>query len=153
MTFTRVQEPRALRARDVGDARHGRTSHARPTSRRLPCETSRVKRTVGVEEEFLLVGDDGQPVARAAEALEASGTDDKGGGTGSLESEFMEEQLETATHPRRELDDLATEIRDGRRRAQERSEEHTSELQSRENLVCRLLLEKKKLQVETERNW
>src|SRR5690606_41161260 len=29
-------------------------------------------------------------------------------------------------------------------RAQARSEEHTSELQSRENLVCRLLLEKKK---------
>src|SRR5690606_41843020 len=29
-------------------------------------------------------------------------------------------------------------------RSFERSEEHTSELQSRENLVCRLLLEKKK---------
>src|SRR5207302_11056352 len=29
-------------------------------------------------------------------------------------------------------------------RKQNRSEEHTSELQSRENLVCRLLLEKKK---------
>src|SRR5207302_9760812 len=29
-------------------------------------------------------------------------------------------------------------------RWRERSEEHTSELQSRENLVCRLLLEKKK---------
>src|SRR5690606_36289610 len=29
------------------------------------------------------------------------------------------------------------------RQADERSEEHTSELQSRENLVCRLLLEKK----------
>src|SRR5207302_6633719 len=29
-------------------------------------------------------------------------------------------------------------------RADSRSEEHTSELQSRENLVCRLLLEKKK---------
>src|SRR5690606_41129557 len=28
--------------------------------------------------------------------------------------------------------------------AQQRSEEHTSELQSRENLVCRLLLEKNK---------
>src|SRR5690606_40381888 len=28
-----------------------------------------------------------------------------------------------------------------------RSEEHTSELQSRENLVCRLLLEKKKTQL------
>src|SRR5690606_41588495 len=30
-----------------------------------------------------------------------------------------------------------------------RSEEHTSELQSRENLVCRLLLEKKKQQINT----
>src|SRR5690606_41415527 len=29
-------------------------------------------------------------------------------------------------------------------RVEQRSEEHTSELQSRENLVCRLLLEKKK---------
>src|SRR6266511_5288422 len=29
-----------------------------------------------------------------------------------------------------------------------RSEEHTSELQSRENLVCRLLLEKKKKKIE-----
>src|SRR5690606_41062288 len=32
----------------------------------------------------------------------------------------------------------------GRCGADSRSEEHTSELQSRENLVCRLLLEKKK---------
>src|SRR5690606_41454461 len=32
-----------------------------------------------------------------------------------------------------------------RRMRPRRSEEHTSELQSRENLVCRLLLEKKKL--------
>src|SRR5436309_10238800 len=31
------------------------------------------------------------------------------------------------------------------RRVHLRSEEHTSELQSRENLVCRLLLEKKKI--------
>src|SRR5436309_6834994 len=31
----------------------------------------------------------------------------------------------------------------------ERSEEHTSELQSRENLVCRLLLEKKKTTLST----
>src|SRR5690606_636671 len=31
-----------------------------------------------------------------------------------------------------------------------RSEEHTSELQSRENLVCRLLLEKKKTQSQCE---
>src|SRR5690606_40078205 len=32
-----------------------------------------------------------------------------------------------------------------------RSEEHTSELQSRENLVCRLLLEKKKKTIRTKR--
>src|SRR5690606_39767437 len=31
-----------------------------------------------------------------------------------------------------------------------RSEEHTSELQSRENLVCRLLLEKKKICIKTQ---
>src|SRR5690606_39737501 len=36
----------------------------------------------------------------------------------------------------------AHELGDSRKRG--RSEEHTSELQSRENLVCRLLLEKKK---------
>src|SRR5260370_7480401 len=34
--------------------------------------------------------------------------------------------------------------RNNNRAAQERSEEHTSELQSHLNLVCRLLLEKKK---------
>src|SRR5436309_4752743 len=33
-----------------------------------------------------------------------------------------------------------------------RSEEHTSELQSRENLVCRLLLEKKKKVIQRSRN-
>src|SRR5436309_7504537 len=33
-----------------------------------------------------------------------------------------------------------------------RSEEHTSELQSRENLVCRLLLEKKKKKISTRRS-
>src|SRR5690606_39392641 len=35
-------------------------------------------------------------------------------------------------------------VREAHRRPRSRSEEHTSELQSRENLVCRLLLEKKK---------
>src|SRR5690606_33277560 len=33
--------------------------------------------------------------------------------------------------------------------SRERSEEHTSELQSRENLVCRLLLEKKKIKLKS----
>src|SRR2546421_800957 len=35
-------------------------------------------------------------------------------------------------------------LRGARARVKERSEEHTSELQSRSDLVCRLLLEKKK---------
>src|SRR2546430_17573936 len=34
-----------------------------------------------------------------------------------------------------------------------RSEEHTSELQSQSNLVCRLLLEKKKISLSTGRRW
>src|SRR5690606_40518007 len=50
--------------------------------------------------------------------------------------------------PREHLCDLLWEIPDDPRGSLRwslsRSEEHTSELQSRENLVCRLLLEKKK---------
>src|SRR5690349_24126266 len=48
------------------------------------------------------------------------------------------------------VDDRLAEIHDGRRLQRrvpaldDRSEEHTSELQSRRDLVCRLLLEKKK---------
>src|SRR5690606_41850510 len=41
-----------------------------------------------------------------------------------------------------------TQLHDKNERS-DRSEEHTSELQSRENLVCRLLLEKKKKQTDT----
>src|SRR6266567_5375543 len=44
-------------------------------------------------------------------------------------------------HPRHPLPRRRT---DERQRTQGRSEEHTSELQSQSNLVCRLLLEKKK---------
>src|SRR5437016_8576364 len=40
--------------------------------------------------------------------------------------------------------DLARDHERGQQEPQERSEEHTSELQSLTNLVCRLLLEKKK---------
>src|SRR5438552_13415933 len=43
---------------------------------------------------------------------------------------------------RRRRDELAALVRDEHR--QRRSEEHTSELQSPDHLVCRLLLEKKK---------
>src|SRR5690606_39730371 len=38
-----------------------------------------------------------------------------------------------------------SQITDGKLKFPRRSEEHTSELQSRENLVCRLHLEKKKM--------
>src|SRR5436309_4838920 len=43
--------------------------------------------------------------------------------------------------------------RRSRRRLPGRSEEHTSELQSRENLVCRLLLEKKKKKTNRKHNY
>src|SRR5258707_9896404 len=46
-----------------------------------------------------------------------------------------------ARHPR---PDPATAVHATNRRRRPRSEEHTSELQSRQYLVCRLLLEKKK---------
>src|SRR5438445_10243813 len=51
-----------------------------------------------------------------------------------------------ARGPRRDPVDFDAAV-DGRREAHqgERSEEHTSELQSRQYLVCRLLLEKKKI--------
>src|SRR5688572_32723973 len=48
--------------------------------------------------------------------------------------------VERGTHARL----LEHQRRRSRRRAEDRSEEHTSELQSQSNLVCRLLLEKKK---------
>src|SRR5256885_7051071 len=53
-----------------------------------------------------------------------------------------------------ERKDLRTEMRESeRRRRVERSEEHTSELQSPCNLVCRLLLEKKKNTINVNRNF
>src|SRR5690606_40160480 len=51
---------------------------------------------------------------------------------------------EIETFVRRSDDLHGTDHRKARERGGLRSEEHTSELQSRENLVCRLLLEKKK---------
>src|SRR2546430_13446667 len=49
---------------------------------------------------------------------------------------------------RRMMDDLMTKLRGrGSRGVHLRSEEHTSELQSQSNLVCRLLLDKKKIEI------
>src|SRR2546427_9362309 len=47
-------------------------------------------------------------------------------------------------HPPRRRVQLAREDRGEQGAGADRSEEHTSELQSQSNLVCRLLLEKKK---------
>src|SRR3712207_7300198 len=53
--------------------------------------------------------------------------------------------LHAHRRPQRRLrGDAPPRPRRHRRRARSRSEEHTSELQSRQYLVCRLLLEKKK---------
>src|SRR5258706_2164814 len=46
--------------------------------------------------------------------------------------------------------DLELHLGSGARLADDRSEEHTSELQSLTNLVCRLLLEKKKVTLRDE---
>src|SRR2546421_8818983 len=71
------------------------------------------------------------PVATAARTSVAVGPGDEG----------VLELISTLDGERRRID-----WRDGRRRVKKstRSEEHTSELQSRSDLVCRLLLEKKK---------
>src|SRR3712207_7704821 len=62
------------------------------------------------------------------------------GGMGSAVLEFMADHAYTSQVERIGVAD--TFIEHGT--VQERSEEHTSELQSRQYLVCRLLLEKKK---------
>src|SRR5688572_31661100 len=53
------------------------------------------------------------------------------------------DRVEREVAVRAEAHDLAVHD-ERRRRGHARSEEHTSELQSQSNLVCRLLLEKKK---------
>src|SRR5690606_40577794 len=60
----------------------------------------------------------------------------------SIDSYFLLCSAVTPAANRRHY--CADECRRGWRLQRGRSEEHTSELQSRENLVCRLLLEKKK---------
>src|SRR2546422_7633194 len=59
--------------------------------------------------------------------------------------------LDVIAFPRRRLEMAAEQLEHPLRvaRDRERSEEHTSELQSRLHLVCRLLLEKKKKHIHT----
>src|SRR5690606_41855287 len=72
------------------------------------------------------------PTRRSSD-LSASATD-------SSSPPLVEQYAETAPHPHTALETPGVRRLALRR---PRSEEHTSELQSRENLVCRLLLEKK----------
>src|SRR5690606_39562573 len=67
----------------------------------------------------------------------------KGSGNEPLPAQLH--QLVVAEAGQRGSDPEEDEDEDVRLQQEPRSEEHTSELQSRENLVCRLLLEKKKL--------
>src|SRR5262245_63957079 len=54
---------------------------------------------------------------------------------------------------RHHLADLDDDVERRRRGQRDRSEEHTSELQSLRHLVCRLLLEKKKKKQRTKKNY
>src|SRR5206468_12174589 len=65
-------------------------------------------------------------------------------------TDFTDPQTEVGTvdrhldlgQPSKKLAKIAAHFRSGGGRERQRSEEHTSELQSRSDLVCRLLLEK-----------
>src|SRR5690606_41389236 len=64
-------------------------------------------------------------------------------GLSALETVGAGEDLVEQVQHRRQVGPRRRGIHGVEHRLQRRSEEHTSELQSRENLVCRLLLEKK----------
>src|SRR5690606_28831623 len=74
------------------------------------------------------------------EAVIVEGRELVGGPIGAFGGSSVERVLQQAASTRRVQELVAS----NEEAAEVRSEEHTSELQSRENLVCRLLLEKKK---------
>src|SRR5439155_6324349 len=94
------------------------------------------------------------PYTQAPEALMSlvvrSSVDNPGSLANGLRQAIKEmdkEQYVAAIQPMTKLvaESIATTANNPVSRALKRSEEHTSELQSRGHLVCRLLLEKKKL--------
>src|SRR3712207_8664396 len=78
-----------------------------------------------------------------------SGVDRRVGLDRARDRELPVERPDVAVHGRHDADRqrLALAERRADRRHGRRSEEHTSELQSRQYLVCRLLLEKKKKKI------
>src|SRR5947209_12946812 len=63
-------------------------------------------------------------------------------------SVFEDSRIRFTAAPRRAIEATSMSASETPWGKRDRSEEHTSELQSRQYLVCRLLLEKKKLQTE-----
>src|SRR5690606_40089360 len=87
------------------------------------------------------------PTRRSSDLGDRVGAEREGGGEGGvlrLETGRREPVRRWRRHRR-----FRGKYSTGKRRGQ-RSEEHTSELQSREKLVCRLLLEEKKRRTKTE---
>src|SRR5438477_8749936 len=70
----------------------------------------------------------------------------RSGGNLDLEGVIVDQGRGVTVEPRGDAERVAQVQHEGRdvQPAEQRSEEHTSELQSHVNLVCRLLLEKKK---------
>src|SRR5690606_40848554 len=73
----------------------------------------------------------------------------KGHGYALSQSDFIGQGYHSASPRPKICRNLQNNMGRGERVAAHRSEEHTSELQSRENLVCRLLLEQKKSSCES----
>src|SRR5690606_41567980 len=78
------------------------------------------------------------PTRRSSDLAASVGAAGAHGGMTKIDMEWAE-----ATRRLKGDLDMYCEVQTFLPRVGERSEEHTSELQSRENLVCRLLLEKK----------
>src|SRR5690625_5560463 len=78
--------------------------------------------------------------------VEQTEQDDKGGENARIPYERFKQKVDEVNELKQRLAQIEEEQAKAKRQEleeQERSEEHTSELQSRGHLVCRLLLEKK----------
>src|SRR5207302_9485156 len=84
------------------------------------------------------------PTRRASDLADHLGADADPAGVERLNGDFVAHPHLTDQVRGRHLAAVEDQLAGAGRADAERSEEHTSELQSRENLVCRLMLEKKK---------
>src|SRR5690606_39898810 len=124
------------RGEDIGAGEIERSDHRKKSARRLARESRNLARRPAE-------GSGERGTGRRAAAGQLTG----GRYTSTGRSEWVSTLAVTlpstsALMPRRPCEAIATRSQP---RSRARSEEHTSELQSRENLVCRLLLEKQKM--------